>query len=255
MRTTRYFTKALLAVTLLCVGLCAMAQASLLKEAETAYTTEDYAKAIELYEGILKTQGESAAVYYNLGNAYYKAGRLGPAILNYERSLLLDPADGDARFNLELARQKTIDKIEPIGEFFLVKWVRSMANWTSADGWAKCAIGCFWLLIGCLVLFFFARWIHLKKLGFYLGLLFLVLVIVCNLFASHQKGAWEHRTQAIVFAATVTAKSSPDASGTDLFVLHEGTLVSIKSTLGEWSEIELEDGNVGWLPSREIEKI
>ena len=79
-----------------------------------------HAKAIELYEGILKSNGESAAVYYNLGNTYYKAGKIAPAILNYERCLLLDPGDSDARFNLQMARQKTIDKIEPVGDFFLV---------------------------------------------------------------------------------------------------------------------------------------
>ena len=208
MKTTRYFRKVLLTLCSLCVGVLAMAQEAALKEAETAYTSEDYAKAIALYEEVLSSHGESAAVYYNLGNAYYKAGKLGPAILNYERCLLLQPGDADARFNLQMARQKTIDKIEPVGEFFLVKWVKAMA-----------------------------------------------LVIVSNLFANYQKGEWETRSHAIVFAATVTAKSSPDASGTDLFVLHEGTYVSIKSTLGAWSEIELEDGNVGWLPTKDIETI
>ena len=81
--------------------------------------------------------GESAAVYYNLGNAYYKAGKIAPAILNYERCLLLDPGDSDARFNLQMARQKTIDKIEPVGDFFLVKWFKSVENLGSADSWAK----------------------------------------------------------------------------------------------------------------------
>ena len=126
--TTRYFRKVLLTLCSLCAGVLVMAQEAALKEAETAYTSEDYAKAIALYEEVLSSHGESAAVYYNLGNAYYKAGKLGPAILNYERCLLLQPGDADARFNLQMARQKTIDKIEPVGEFFLVKWARSMAN-------------------------------------------------------------------------------------------------------------------------------
>ena len=95
----------------------------------------------------------------------------------------------------------------------------------------------------------------MKKLGFYLGLLFIVLVIIANVFASNQKEELMNRKQAIVFAPTVTIKSSPDASGTDLFILHEGTKVSIKSKLGEWSEIEVEDGNVGWIPSKDIEVI
>ena len=223
--------------------------------AEVAYTKEDYAKAIELYEGILKSNGESAAVYYNLGNAYYKAGKIAPAILNYERCLLLDPGDSDARFNLQMARQKTIDKIEPVGDFFLVKWFKSVENLGSADSWAKTGIVCFLLFIGCLILFFFSRWVRLKKIGFYLGVLFIIMVVFANIFASDQKDEMINRKHAIVFAPTVTVKSSPDASGTDLFVLHEGTNVTVKSTLGEWSEIELEDGNVGWMPSKDIEKI
>ena len=97
-----------------------------MKEAEVAYTKEDYAKAIELYEGILKSNGESAAVYYNLGNAYYKAGKIAPAILNYERCLLLDPGDSDARFNLQMARQKTIDKIEPL---VISSWSNGLRAW------------------------------------------------------------------------------------------------------------------------------
>lgn len=100
------------------VTLGAFAQEATIKEAEVAYTKEDYGKAIELYEGLLKTHGESAEIYYNLGNAYYKENKIAPAILNYERALLLDPGDGDIRFNLQLARQKSVDKIEPVGDFF-----------------------------------------------------------------------------------------------------------------------------------------
>ena len=231
------------------------AQDSALKEAEAAYSKEDYAKAIELYEGILRDEGESAAVYYNLGNAYYKAGKIAPAILNYERSLLLTPGDGDARFNLQMARQKTVDKIEPVGEFFLVKWFNQVEDLASADAWGQWGILFFLVFILCLVLFFFARWIRLKKIGFYVGLLSLVLVVFSNIFASRQKADMLNRTRAIVFVPTVTLKSSPDASGTDLFVLHEGTSVTVKSTLGEWSEIMVEDGHVGWMLSKDLETI
>ena len=231
------------------------AQESTLKEAEEAYAKEDYTQAIELYESVLKSYGESAMVYYNLGNAYYKAGKVAPAILNYERALLLNPGDSDTRFNLQVARQKTVDKIEPIGEFFLTRWIGTVEDVYSADGWAKWGVASFVLFIGCLVLFFFSKWIRLKKIGFFAGICFLLISLVANLFADSQQDKLLHRADAIVFASTVTVKSSPDASGTDLFILHEGTKVTIKSTLGEWSEIQLEDGNVGWMPSKEIEQI
>ena len=253
----RYMTiyKTLLLGLLLGWFLPLCAQESTLKEAEEAYAKEDYTQAIELYESVLKSYGESAMVYYNLGNAYYKAGKVAPAILNYERALLLNPGDSDTRFNLQVARQKTVDKIEPIGEFFLTRWIGTVEDVYSADGWAKWGVASFLLFIGCLVLFFFSKWIRLKKIGFFAGICFLLISLVANLFADSQQDKLLHRADAIVFASTVTVKSSPDASGTDLFILHEGTKVTIKSTLGEWSEIQLEDGNVGWMPSKEIEQI
>ena len=253
----RYMTiyKTLLLGLLLGWFLPLCAQESTLKEAEEAYAKENYTQAIELYESVLKSYGESAMVYYNLGNAYYKAGKVAPAILNYERALLLNPGDSDTRFNLQVARQKTVDKIEPIGEFFLTRWIGTVEDVYSADGWAKWGVASFVLFIGCLVLFFFSKWIRLKKIGFFAGICFLLISLVANLFADSQQYKLLHRAAAIVFASTVTVKSSPDASGTDLFILHEGTKVTIKSTLGEWSEIQLEDGNVGWMPSKEIEQI
>jgi hypothetical protein len=231
------------------------AQEEPLKEAEEAYIQEDYTKAIEQYREILTVYGESAEVYYNLGNAYYRANKIAPAILYYERALLMDPGDADIRFNLEMARQKTSDNIERLGDFFLAEWFDSIQNKGAADSWAKLGIICFLLFIVCLLLFFFSRWRFMRKAGFYLGLLFLILVVFANIFAGNQKNELINHTHAIVFAPTVTVKSSPNQSGTDLFILHEGTKVFIKSVLGEWNEIELEDGNVGWLPTKDVELI
>jgi hypothetical protein len=250
-----YIKRTLLLLCLQGIICCVFAQEEALKKAEEDYTQEDYAKAIEQYKDILTTYGESAEVYYNLGNAYYKANKIAPAVLYYERALLIDPGDTDIRFNLEMARQKTVDKIEPIDNFFLLKWFDSVQNMGSSDSWAKLGIVCFLLFIGCLLLFFFSRQIHVRKIGFYMGVLFFVSVIVTNIFARNQNREWVNRTHAIVFSPTVTVKSSPNQSGTDLFILHEGTKVSIKSTLGEWTEIELEDGNVGWMPGKDIELI
>lgn len=231
------------------------AQEAVIKEAETAYTQKDYNKAIELYEKILKENGESASIYYNLGNAFYKADKIAPAILNYERALLLDPGDSDIRFNLQMAKQKAVDKIEPVDSFFLVKWFEAVQNMGSTDSWAKVGLVSFLIFIGCLIMFFFSRWIRLKKIGFYVGVLMIIVVVFANIFASNQKQEILNRTTGIVFAPTVTVKSSPNQSGTDLFILHEGAKVNIKSKLGDWSEIILEDGNVGWMPSSKIEII
>ena len=231
------------------------AQEDAIKEAEAAYTQENYSQAIELYEEILKVYGDSHEIFYNLGNAYYKTGKIAPAIINYERALMINPGDADIRFNLEVAKLMKVDRIDPIGEFFLVEWFRSIQNLLSVNTWASLGIGCFILFIGCLILFFFSKWMRLRKMGFYLGIVLLLIVVCSNLFAWNQHKAIVNRNGAIIFAPTVTIKSSPDASGNDLVVLHEGTKVFIKSSLGEWYEIELEDGNVGWIPQKDLERI
>ncbi|WP_080904391.1 tetratricopeptide repeat protein [Parabacteroides sp. Marseille-P3160] len=244
--------KILILLFIQCLFFPVFAQEEQIKEAESAYAKEDYSKAISIYEDLLKTYGNSAEIYYNLGNAYYKTNQIASAILNYERALLMNPGDGDVRFNIELAKQKTTDKIEPVDEFIFAKWFKSIQNLVSADTWATIGIICFLSFIGCLILFFFSKWMRLKKVGFYLGIAFILLTVFANVFGANQKKALSERRGAIIFTPTVTVKSSPDASGTDLFILHEGTKVFIKSSLGEWKEIELEDGNIGWIPKKDV---
>jgi len=247
--------KHLIIIFLLLLPLRMFGQDSELKEAESAYTAGNFEQAAQLYENVLKLHGDSYTVFYNLGNAYYKAGKIAPAILNYERALLINPADKDLSHNLAVARLRITDKIVPVGEFFLVKWFRSLQNIFSVDTWAMIGFIGFVLFIGCLALYFFSKRMVLKKSGFYLGIVLLVIVILANVCGANQKDALLNRNAAIVFSPTVTVKSSPDNSGTDLFVIHEGTKVFIKSTIGEWNEIELEDGNVGWIRQKDIEKI
>ena len=232
--------------------LTVLAQEEDIKNAETAYAAEHYDQATELYESLLKNYGASAELYYNLGNAYYKSGKIAQAILNYERAILIRPGDSDIRFNLDMVRQQTVDKIEPLQEFFLKKWIRSVQNLISVDYWATIGIAGFVLFIGCLVLFFFSKWMYLKKVGFYLGILLIVTVIIANIFACNQKKYLENRHGAIIFSPTVTVKGSPDNSGTDLFLLHEGTKVFIRISVGDWNEIVLEDGNIGWINKKDI---
>ena len=228
------------------------AQDADIKSAETAYAAEKYDLAIELYESILMNYGASAELYYNLGNAYYKSGKIAQAILNYERAILIKPGDSDIRYNLDMVRQQTVDRIEPLQEFFLKKWIRSLQNLISVDYWAMIGITGFVFFVCCLILFFFSKWMYLKKIGFYLGIVLIITVIIANIFAFNQKKYLEDRRGAIIFSPTVTIKSSPDNSGTDLFLLHEGTKVFIRNSVGDWNEIDLEDGNRGWINKKDI---
>ena len=225
-------------------------------QADSAYAKGDYASAIELYESILANQGESAAIYYNLGNSYYKNKDIAHSILNYERAYLLSPGDSDIRFNLEMARNNTVDKIDSINQLFLMSWITSLRNSFSADGWAGGAIISFIIFLLALSLYIFGKQLVLKKLGLLFAGLCLIITIVANIFASQQKSLLINRQTAIIMSPSVTAKSTPDAGGTDLFILHEGHKILVKdATMKDWCEIQLEDGSIGWIPRDVIEII
>lgn len=223
--------------------------------ADSAYTAGKYEEAIPVYAALLK-QGEHADVYYNLGNCYYKTDRLALAILNYERAALLTPGNPDIRFNLELARSKTIDKITPESEIFFVTWYKSIIDMMSMDGWALTAVVAFvWACVLVLV-FFLAKKVTWKKTGFFGALAMMAVVVLANVFAWAQHRKLNVRNGAVVMSSSVVVKSTPNASGTDLFVLHEGTRVEvIDSSMKDWKEIRLADGKVGWMPTEAMEVI
>lgn len=241
----------LLLLLLLPVGASAVTKA----EADSAYAEEHYQKAVALYEQLLK-QGVSADLYYNLGNSYYRMDNIPKAVLNYERALLLSPGDKDIRFNLQMARSKTIDKITPESEMFFVTWYRSLVNMMSVDGWARLALVSLLVAIILALAYLFADAIWLRKLGFFGGGLLLLLFLFSNLFAWQQKHNRETQQGAIIIRSAVNVKSTPAKSGTDLFILHEGTRVTVTdATMREWAKIRVADGKEGWLETKEIEKI
>ena len=224
-------------------------------EGDSAYIKNDFASAIQIYESLLQ-QGEAPEIYYNLGNCYYKTDDIARAILNYERALLLSPGNADIRANLEIARSKTIDKVTPVPEIFFITWIKSLVNSQSSDAWTRTGIVSFLLLLVSLAIFFFTQHIKWKKIGFSAAILFLIVTVLSNLFASQQKSYLTNRNDAIILSPSVTVRSTPSESGTSLFVLHEGRKVEIKdNSMREWKEIRLEDGKVGWVPSSSIEVI
>ena len=242
-------------VILLMLALPFAAHAATKAEADSAYVRGQYQDAIAQYEALLK-QGASADLYYNLGNAYYRTENIPEAVLNYERALLLSPGDRDIRFNLQIARSKTFDKIVPESEMFFVTWYRSFVSLMSVDGWARTALMALALTIILLLVYLFSDRIWLRKAGFFGGVVLLLLFVGANIFAWQQKNDLLHRKGAIIFAPSVTVKSTPAANGTDLFILHEGTKVVITDgSMNEWKEIRIADGKEGWIESKHIRVI
>ena len=224
-------------------------------EADSAYVQERYQQAAKDYEALLK-QGVSADLYYNLGNCYYRMDQMTQAVLNYERALLLSPGDKDIRFNLQMARSKTIDKITPESEMFFVTWYRSLVNVMSVDGWARTALVALIVAIVLALFYLFSDRIWLRKIGFFGGIIALLLFLIGNLFAWQQKSNLTQRTGAIIIKSAVNVKSTPSKNGTDLYILHEGTKVTVTdSSMREWRKIRVADGKEGWLEVSEIEVI
>lgn len=240
---------------LLISSLSSFGQEEIIRQADDAYSKSEFKEAISLYESVVKEFGSSSDLYYNLGNAFYKDKQYAAAILNYERALKLAPNNGDARFNLSVARSHIIDKIEPIDSFFLKRWMDSLKYNLSSNGWAVLGAVSFLLFIASLYLYFFNRTVLLRKIGFFGGMVLVVVCLLSNVFASDIRNELLAHDEAIIFAPTVNIKSSPSESGTDIFILHEGSKVQIKSKLSGWAEIELEDGNKGWIPADKMETI
>ncbi|MFB6342074.1 hypothetical protein ACE1ET_10135 [Saccharicrinis sp. FJH62] len=232
-----------------------MGQSDQLKKANDLYARGDFENAIPVYESLVDTGLVSGPLFFNLGNAYYKTGQLGFAILNYERAKLYMPKDKDLEYNLQMAQKMVVDKIDKVDVFFLKRWIIGIGNNMSSDKWAYTGIAAFILLIVSIAVYTFSGRSGLKQLGFYFGVLMILVTAVSFAYSGSQKNKITERNGAIVFSPTVTVKGSPDDSGTELFILHEGTKVNVTDSIGDWNEIVLGDGNVGWLKKSTIKKI
>lgn len=222
---------------------------------DSAFAKEDFKTAATHYKAIAK-MGESAEVCYNLGCCYYRLDDMARSVLWFERAALLDPSDEDIRFNLDMARSKTIDRITPRHEMFFTAAWHSMTSWQSADEWAKWAVAFFVGMLLFFIMYFFSADIIVRKIGFFGALLSLVVVLLTNALAYSQRRMQVERSGAIVMTPAVTVKSTPSKSGTDLFVLHEGTRVEIlDNTMKEWVEVQIADGKVGWMEREQLEQI
>lgn len=227
-------------------------QAASLAQADSAYMAGDYQTAAQHYTQLMDEGWQSADLHYNAGNAYFRLGKLADAIIQYERCLRLDATHADAKHNLAFAQAMTVDKIDPIGTVFLVDWWKACYHIATADAWAYSSIALFVFCLAMVMVFVFGKAVWLRKTGFSLAIVALFFTVITALFASSRQAEIDNTSVAIVYVPTVTTKSSPDKSGNDLFILHEGTKVTIKSNLGTWSEVQTEDGHTGWLPTSSI---
>ena len=229
---------------------------SLWNEANNAYTEGRWEDAVAGYDMISGMGLESAALYCNTGDAYFKSGNIPMAILNYERALKLDPSYQDAQYNLELLGSMIQDRIDPVPEFILSVWAKNVCRLMDSNAWAVTFLVLLALTMAMALLFVLSPSVAGRRTGFFTGIVLLLMAASSLSFSIWQKNDYMKVDSAIVMRPVSSVKSSPSAeSSQDLFVLHEGTKVKVIDQVGAWNNVELADGRQGWIPSSDIELI
>jgi tetratricopeptide (TPR) repeat protein len=228
---------------------------TLIKEGNELYKKGMYSQAASKYQTVADSGYISSDLFYNLGNAYYKAKDNKSAILYYEKAKLLNPQDKELNYNLSLAKSKTVDKIETIPDLFLSEWIRSFRDSLAVDNWAAISLALFIAGLAGLLVYYFISRINIRKISFWGGSICLTLAVLTYLFAESAHNSQIKQRTAIVFIKAVTVKSTPSETGTNLFILHEGTKVKIIDKVDTWQKIKIPDGNQGWVKESDIAKI
>ncbi len=233
----------------------AQSRSDLWEQGNTLYANGDYAGAAEAYESILGQGYSSGRLFYNLGNAYFKDGNIGRAVLNYERAAMLSPYDRDVEYNLAVVNGYVKDRIEPVPQFPVSRWVRQGRSALDSNGWAIVSLCMLALAVAGAIVFVVGERRRLRKAGFVGAVVSLLLCMVSLLFAARQKHELSDPTRGVVMAGSVAVKSSPGDDGNVLFSLHEGTVVEVLGEYGGWREIVIPDGNKGWVPCKAVETV
>jgi tetratricopeptide (TPR) repeat protein len=226
-----------------------------LEQANTYYNEAIYDSALIAYQQVLDAAYESVALYFNLGNTYFKLRDFPSAIFYYEKARKLNPADPDVLFNLEIANGMIVDKIDPLPVMFYRIWWNTFYSMFDADTWAWISVISFLFTLTLILLYLLSTQRVMRKLGFFAGVLMLFLTIAAFGLASQKYYYIQKTSEAIVFTPTITVKSSPATNSVDLFVLHEGTKVLLLDEVGSWRKIKIANGSIGWLPQESIQGI
>ncbi len=217
-----------------------------------AYNNGDFLKAIEYYNGILDNGQHSAALYFNLGNAYYKLNQIAPSIYNYEKALLLSPNDPEIKNNLSYARNMTLDAIEVIPETGLARIYNTITGVLSFDQWSYVGIVFMILFVLLYIAFYYFKYAMRKRIAFVASIASLMISVMAVVFAFVQYNDFMTDQPAIVFDSEVQIKMEPNKRSEPLFVLHEGTKVNVLDELNDWKKIKIADGKAGWVTSESI---
>ncbi|MBL1212276.1 MAG: tetratricopeptide repeat protein [Ignavibacteriae bacterium] len=224
-------------------------------EANKLYQESKYDSALTVYKQVTDQGYVSAALYFNIGNSYYRTGEIGRAILNYERGLKLEPSDEDIKYNLRIAQARIVDRIKYVPQIFLVEWWNSLLTFLSVSAWAAVVIIFYISLLIFIGIYFLTKSGRLQRFSFYFGSMnFIALIFIVFLFIARVNRETS-KDYGVLITDTISVKVSPDEKAQDAFVIHEGLKFEVEDELQEWARIKLSDGKVGWLNKTALEMI
>lgn len=227
----------------------------LMEEANAAYANKDYRRAITAYEQVLADGYASAALHYNLGNAYFRSDQLGKAILQYEKARQLAPSDADIRHNLAVANARQADEMDPLPAFFLSQWWRGLRAQLSTNGWTAFGLLLLWTAAAGFLLWMFGSERRRRKQGFLAGVILLVLSALPFSLAISRHYYDQHSREAILTAREAALHFAPDDDSQVVLTIHEGLKVDLQDRISDWYKVRLPNGEVGWLPVGVVEEI
>ncbi len=225
---------------------------ALFERATVSYNDGLYEKAIEDYLSILDNGQHSSALYYNLGNCYYKLNQIAPSIYYYEKALLLDPGDKEIKNNLIYAQQMAIDDIKPLPESGISRIYNIAIGWMTFDQWAYSAVIFSLFFVIAYIVYYFLRYSSHKRMAFITSIMSLIISMMCVVFAFVQYNHYNAEQPAIVYARESIVKSEPNERSSEVFLLHEGTKVMVLEDLEDYMRIEIADGKSGWVLQEDI---
>lgn len=220
-----------------------------------SYQKGNYKEAIVHYERILKDKKQSAELYFNLGNCYYKLNKVAPAIYNFEKALLLNPNDKDIQNNLKFAQKLQIDDIKEVPKVGFNRVIQDFISSNHFNTWAWIAVVMSFLFLLFFVIYYFGETTLLKR-TFFIGMILTIFGIILSVSSAiFEKANYDNDQPAIVFAEITAVKTEPNGNATTAFTLHEGTKVYVYETVDNFKKIELSDGKKGWIEASAIKEL
>lgn len=221
-----------------------------------AYRQKDYKTAIEKYEAALSGEMKSAEAYNNLGLAYYQEGDLGYAILNFERAIRQNPYLKDARHHLKAAKQRMTVPVKENKGFWMFKAWNALVGTLSSNSWAMVLwVSLFLAAAGFIVWYNKLGDPAKNTLAFKLGLGFAIFSILPMIWGFQASRAEYNNNLVIVVSPTAGVRTAPSIQGEDIMQLGAGAKGRIVEQEGEWNRVRLENGVLGWMPKKMMERI